>query len=295
LTTPTKQLLSVNNLNLFKKIISIYSPFHYSYYDLFPNALKVYVCYDEYRLNSDGIENVEVIKKEEFTLTKSDIVFVTSHMLFESRSKVHKKVFNMGNGVDTDFFSAILKDSCEPSDLKDIPYPRILYIGNLANWIYDEILLYAVEMLPDMQFLFLGPISNHKLAKMLNSKSNVHFLGARDYKDVPLYIKWCDVCISPFKLNDFTVNVNPLKVYEYLYVGKPVVATPLPELLYLENAVLIAEDKKDFVEKIKLALLHSNDLNEIQTRKEVAEKFSLKNIATYICDIIRDESENGGF
>jgi hypothetical protein len=281
-----RNLLHTDSPSKFKKIVWIYSPFHISYYSIFSDALKIYECYDEYQLNPDGSMNIDVVKKEKVILDNSDIVFVTSRRLFESRSKLHSYVFNIGNGVDTDFFINILKNSSEPTDLKGIPHPRILYVGNLGSWLDEKMIIHSVDKLPEMQFIFLGPVSNNELAKKLKMRKNVYFLGVREYKEVPLYIKWCDVCIAPFKLNKFTVNVNPLKVYEYLYIGKPVVATPLPELLYLNNVIFLAEDENEFIGKIRLALCYSEDPEQIRIRKETAEKFSLKSIAKNIINYI---------
>ena len=109
---------------------------------------------------------------------------------------------------------------------------------------------------PDWQIVLIGPVlaGCQEQVAALRRQANVHVLGERPYALVPRYLHGLDVCLIPFRLNDLTRSVNPLKFYEYLAAGKPVVASRLPELEQYGGVCSLAEGLQEYMEQIEAAL-----------------------------------------
>jgi glycosyltransferase involved in cell wall biosynthesis len=115
-----------------------------------------------------------------------------------------------------------------------------------------ELLQYLTENRPDWSFIFIGPVKVN--IDNLRGHKNAHFYPPVPYLDLPKYLACLDVCILPYKVNELTRNSNPLKLKECLAAGKPVVSTPLPEIVKLREAVRVAVGKEEFLTQISDAL-----------------------------------------
>jgi glycosyltransferase involved in cell wall biosynthesis len=129
------------------------------------------------------------------------------------------------NGVDVARYRAG-RAAPLPSDLADVPAPRAVYIGALHEWFDFDLLADVARRLPRLSFVLLGFHS----APLPPLPSNVHFLGSRPWQDLPRYLAACAVGIIPFRVNDLTLHVDPLKFYEYLASDLPCVSTPMHTL-----------------------------------------------------------------
>jgi glycosyltransferase involved in cell wall biosynthesis len=128
--------------------------------------------------------------------------------------------------------------------------PVIGYYGALAEWIDYELLLHAATALPDHSFVFIGPDYDGSMKEAsVFSLPNVWWLGVRKYEDLPAYLHHFDVATIPFKVNEVTHSVSPIKLFEYMAGGRPVVTTALRECARYP-AVLVAEDAGDWVAKL---------------------------------------------
>jgi len=126
---------------------------------------------------------------------------------------------------------------------------------------------------PDWRIELVGPLSyglNEGELARLRALPNVHFAGAVPPEQVPAVMAGCDVGLIPYQMNEQTYHVNPLKVYEYLAAGKPVVGTPLPELAQFEPLVRLAGDVDGFVAAVEAALVEGDDPEAIAARLAVA-------------------------
>jgi glycosyltransferase involved in cell wall biosynthesis len=154
-------------------------------------------------------------------------------------------------GVDVGHFAAVQP---EPEDLAALPGPRAIFVGTIAEWFDAELLRSAAERLPDVSFVLVGPrIGN---APPIPRLPNVHVLGARSYAHIPGYLQHCDVGLIPFRrgpLGSFVDAINPLKLYEYLAAGLPVVASRSEHLMRLDSPAVLCSNQDEFAAAIERA------------------------------------------
>jgi GT2 family glycosyltransferase len=224
----------------------------------------VYDCMDEWT----GFPNLgrALLEQEVQLVQESELVTVTAVLLQEKWSARSKQCLLVRNGVDFDFFTA----HCGPNDLlAGIKRPIIGYYGALAEWVDFELLYFLARQRPAWNFILIGDVFVDDLVG-LDRLPNVHFLGRRPYTEMPLYLYHFDVCVIPFKLNEVTHAVDPVKFYEFISVGKPVVAVPLSELLIYKDYLYLANTPTQFLDNIELAL-NENGLNLVNARIALAK------------------------
>ena len=236
------------------------------------------------------------IPSKDKLLKKVDIVFTTSGPLYESRKKLHSNVFLTPNGVEFNLFNKVKSNVEVLNDMAYIPYPIIGYIGRVRNWLDFELLKYLSGKQPNWSIVFIGPCSTDEgeVREFISkTKSNIFFIDEKKHKYIPRYLNIVDVCILPFKANNLCNSINPLKLGEYLAVGKPVVSSKLNSLEAFSNVIFLEDTKEDFVNRIDNIL---NNINNGYIRKrldsgvELAKKHSWKTITKEIADILTAES-----
>jgi glycosyltransferase involved in cell wall biosynthesis len=132
-----------------------------------------------------------------------------------------------------------------PEDVRDLPRPVLGYFGLISEYVDLELIAAVARRRPEWSFVFVG--SARCDARALDGLDNVHLLGGKPYEELPRYCRAFDVGLIPFRMNQLTRAVNPIKLREYLAAGLPVVSTPLPEVLCYNPAVQTAETPDRFV------------------------------------------------
>ncbi|MBD3235047.1 MAG: glycosyltransferase [candidate division Zixibacteria bacterium] len=224
--------------------------------DLAP-SLVIYDCVDEH---SETIgyssEAAELVHRWDIELTEdADIVFVTAQGLYNDRKTYNPNLHYSPNGVDVAHFSkARLKTTEIPSDLAAISEPRIGFVGSLSDWIDYELISEVAKRYPDYNIVLVGPVKRGMDIPELRNLPNVYLLGKKSPDELPRYLKGFDCAINPFKRVGITEKVNPLKVYEYLAAGVPVVSINMPEIMHLEDAIYIAHNDGEFLEGVDMII-----------------------------------------
>ncbi len=163
------------------------------------------------------------------------------------------------NGVDLTHFSRRPKEAW-PANIAALPRPIIGYAGVIESRVDEEILSAIADAYPNGSLVLAGPVWRKDAAfKKLAARPNVHLLGAKPYADVPTILSACDIGIIPHKVNAFTKSMNPLKLYEYLAIGLPVVTTPIAGLTGFEKGVHVASTPAAFVDETQNALTQKKD------------------------------------
>lgn len=182
----------------------------------------------------------------------------------QTRAPVH----HIPNGVDVASFRGPFP---EPDALRAIPRPRLGYVGVLQERLDVELVMAMARRFTEASFVFVGPIfSDPAQFAPLQALPNVHFLGPAPYRAVPAYMAHLDVCLLPHRRNAFTASMNPLKLYEYLAAGRPVVATPVPPAERFSGLIHLAEDEEGFAGAIRAALAEAADPTAVQKRQQAA-------------------------
>lgn len=228
------------------------------------NAILAYDCMDEW----DAFENIgEFNRQEEVFLAKqSDVLIVTARRLAEKFANCGLDPLLVRNGVDYEFFNAKRSNTLA----LNLPKPIVGYFGAIADWIDLDLIRRVAIMRPQYSFVLIGQTFERD-TESLASLSNVHFLGHQPYERIPAFLEQFDVCQIPFLINDVTAATDPVKLYEYLSHGKPVVATAMSELQAFRDVVYLADNASDFAAKLDQALSEDDSVRQ-QHRKEFARR-----------------------
>lgn len=199
---------------------------------------------------------------------KADYVFTVSEKLRDFFLP-KKNVSWIPNGVDLDLFSS--NQNFIPKDIKDIPWPIIGYVGTIEDRVDFDLINYLAKNNPEKSFVFIGPVWNTRPIRKLNLFSNVYFLGRKSYEKIPSYLNVFDVGIIPHKINQFTRSMNPMKMFDYLAAGKPVITTDGMDMF--NDLIYTVKNKEQFNYCIDDAL-RSNDLELSQKRRNAVKSCS---------------------
>ena len=214
----------------------------------------IYHCVDDLSA-IPGIDGNAFNLAEQDFLKRVDLVFTTSNYLFEKCKKINSRVFNFPNVVDYEHFSKPTELSKFPQDLDLIAHPRVVYAGVLSDFKFDfELFFEVVKLSPQWQFILIGEEregQSNSLVKKLKLEPNVHFIGYVKYADLPKYLSRMDVAILPTLINSYTKSMFPMKYYEYISAGLPVVSTPLDFLRAHSAGVVIGDNAKTFKDGIE--------------------------------------------
>ncbi|HEV3467913.1 MAG TPA: glycosyltransferase [Pyrinomonadaceae bacterium] len=213
--------------------------------------LVVYHCVDEYAAFSD-IQAAPILEMEEILLRRADIVFASAELLVQSKSRHNPRTHLVRHGVDFNHFSRALDPATPvPADIASLPRPVIGFFGLVADWVDVDLMAGVAKHFRHGSLVVLGKVTTDVSA--LEALPNVHLLGRKPYGDLPAYCKGFDVALMPFRVNELTLNANPLKVREYLAAGLPVVSTPIPEVEVL-GLCRIADGAAETIREVEAAL-----------------------------------------
>ena len=205
--------------------------------------------FEEYP-NVDG----SVVSEYDRKLKQSaDLTVFVSRMLYEQERTQCRRAFYLDHGVDYEMFAEVGKKPRKPDDIAGIKGPVVGFFGGIDDHTSDiGFLEKVVGLLPEMSFVFVGEASSD--CSGLKSHSNVWMLGQKPYQEIPSYGSVFNVAIMPWRQNRWIEACNPIKLKEYLALGKPVVSTPFPQLREYKDVVYEARTPEEFSEKIKQAI-----------------------------------------
>ncbi len=216
--------------------------------------LVIYDCVDEHAAYT-GFRPETVSALEKKLLRLADIVFATARGLFEAKKSYCREIHLIPNAADVAHFRRALDPETPLApELRGLPHPVIGFVGVIQDWIDLDLIAELARKRPAWSFVLVGPAGPGVNLSPLQGMANVHLLGRREKEVLPGYFKGFDVCLNPFRLNKLTATVSPLKFYEYLASGKPVVSVPLPEVKAFSGAVELAQTPDEFLQKIEAAL-----------------------------------------
>lgn len=237
----------------------------------------VYDCFDEH-LGWKGYYLKSTVRKiEEDLLQLADFCIFSASKLLENKGGYANKSFLVLNGADYDYFYISPDKSHNNNKI-------VLYSGVISHWFDIELAEYCIHNMPEFTFWFVGPDRGGYL-KRVSKLPNVKYFGLVEYNKLAKYYHESGVCIIPFKVDNLIESTNPIKLYEYLSAGKPVVTTKFREAEKYRSVVYIADDRKTFSSLIVKAF-EENDISQIIQRQNIGQANSWQNRVDEIKDAL---------
>ncbi|QMU61454.1 MAG: glycosyltransferase [Gammaproteobacteria bacterium] len=215
------------------------------YFNKLNYTVGVYYCIDEWSEFSE-LNTEKTVAMENALCKKVDVVFATAYSLLESRKKYTQSCYLARHGVDYEHFSNTKHaENNPPKELLHINGPIIGFMGLVHDWVDQDLIVYLAKQRPQWSIVILGNATVN--IEKLENVSNIILCGRIPYEKLPEYIQNFSVGIIPFKINELTRHINPIKLREYLSAGLPVVSTPLDEAEFYKPNCALVSNKKDFL------------------------------------------------
>ncbi|HTY43276.1 MAG TPA: glycosyltransferase, partial [Thermoanaerobaculia bacterium] len=227
----------------------------------------VYDCMDEH--TGFGTHGPETESDERRLVAEADLVAATSRLLVEKVRRVRPRVLALPNAGDAARFERLPARAASP--LAKLPRPVVGYYGAIAAWFDAPAVADAARRHPEWSFALVGGVSGADLSS-LEGRPNVHRFGEVPYEKLPAWVAGFDVCTIPFERSPLTEATNPVKVYEYLATGKPIVARRLPELEALGSAVSLYDRGEDFAGALEQAVREDPAAPVVERRRALARE-----------------------
>jgi len=242
-----------------------------------PRAGLIYYYTDKYDAYRDITARDAILARDRQLFQAADVVFCASRKIYTTLVHQRADVHYLPHAVDFDHFQqAVARPRPAPADLTPIPHPRVGYFGSLTDSNDQELIRYAAQQDPKLQFVLIGRVLADYAA--LERLPNVHLLGYKSYAQIPTYGSHFDVAFMGWKMTDWIRHSSPVKTKEYLSLGLPVVATPIEELqVEFPDLVYLASTPEEFLAAIQRALAEdSSDLRQRRIERVRGESWDAR-------------------
>ncbi len=271
-----------------KYVFWYYTPMALNKSRRFRPVLTVYDCMDE--LAAFKFAPPELRAREQELFERADLVFTGGMSLYESKRKQHPDAHAFPSSIDKAHFGQARGELAEPADQAGIAHPRIGFFGVVDERLDIDLLGQLAADHPEWQFVIIGPVVKIDPAT-LPRPANIHYLGGKDYLELPAYLKGWDVATLLFADNESTKFISPTKTPEYLAAGNPVVSTPIRDVVrpYGDmNLVQIASDADSFGRAIGTALTQREDADWRRRTDEYLATISWDKTWQHMVDLMQD-------
>jgi len=260
---PQRIITELNKIILKEKmtdnlIVWNYDPLYLDYFNNLNQKLNIFDAVDNWAEHS-GYENYKnkLAKNYQIIKNKSDLIFTVSanlkNELFGNQANTHW----LPNAVDLEYFQNIKEISPK---LNNIPKSIIGFLGIIQDRINTDILLNLAKNNPNKSIVLAGPVWPKFPKEKLQEFKNIHFLGPIKYEEIPALYNGFDVGIIPYKVNEFIKSTDPMKFYEYLAAGLPIVSTYVPGIERFGNLIKVAKSPEEFNQFVNQALKVKREL-----------------------------------
>lgn len=228
----------------------------------------IFDCMDDH--GGFSTNSISALEAEKVLIAKADLLITSSQLLYDKMNEKNGNCIQVKNGTEFEHFYG-----CMPNGELDFlgGGPIIGYFGAISDWFDVELIAHCARMRPQYNFVLIGSTFGAEINE-IEDLENVFLLGEKAYQSLPGYLAYFDVCLIPFKLIPLTMATNPVKFYEYLSAGKPVVSVRLPELIEYADCCYLADNAEEFVAQIDEAYQSKDDFELKNMRLELAKNNS---------------------
>jgi len=240
-------------------VLWYYTPMALGFTQQLNPRLIVWDCMDE--LSAFAFAPKELREREAELLRRAHVVFTGGVSLYEAKRDRHHNVHPFPSSIDQAHFAQARAATQEPADQAAIPHPRIGFCGVVDERFDIELLRASARLKPDWQWVIIGPVVKIDPSS-LPQAPNIHYLGKKNYSELPGYMAGWDAAMLPFARNESTRFISPTKTPEYLAAGLPVVSTSITDVIrpYADlKLVKIADEPADFVAQIAAAIAEKDE------------------------------------
>jgi glycosyltransferase involved in cell wall biosynthesis len=259
---------AAGRLGLRRPILWTYTPHSAGFVGALDESFAVYECVDEFSAARGLVHGPTVAGMERALLHKVGGVIVTAPALLESKRPHARRIELIPNGVDAAHFArASRPETVVARAVQALARPVIGYLGGIQYWIDFDLIAHAARAHPEWSFAMVGNIEPMARVDKVRGLANVHFLGRQPYAALPEFVAGFDVCVNPYVLDGVAENVDPLKLYDYVASGKPVVSVDIPAARRFAGLIRLAHTPDEFTRSIEAAL---GDPGDPAARKQAA-------------------------
>ena len=224
-----------------------YTPMAMGFTQCFEPQLVIYDCMDELSAFKFAPPALKMLEQQLFK--KADIVFTGGNSLYETKKNQHPNVHAFPSSIDKKHFKKARFNVEEFADQLSIPYPRLGFYGVIDERFDIDLIKQVADLKPGWQFVLIGPVVKIN-PDTLPRNENIHYLGAKTYSELPSYLSGWDIALIPFAINESTKFISPTKTPEYLAAGKPVISSPITDVVNpygVNDLVHIVENATEFI------------------------------------------------
>ncbi len=251
---------AMNRVGIKAPILWTYTPHSADLISRLGERLVVYECVDEFSAAKGLVHGPTIVVMEQEVIQKADLVIVTASGLYESKKARAKRIALVPNGVDVEHLAKASQPETVPAPaVAALPKPVVGYLGAIQYWVDFDLIAQAAHTHPEWSFAFVGNIEPLARVDKVRGLPNIYFLGRQSYADLPRFVAGFDVCINPYVLDGVAANVDPLKLYDYIASGKPVVSVDIPAAQRFANLIYLTKTLEEFTAAIEAALKNPGD------------------------------------
>lgn len=251
---------ALGRLGLARPILWTYTPHSAGLMGRLGDTVRVYECVDEFSASKGLVHGPTVAAMERDVLARADLTIVTATGLLESKKALARRIELVPNGVDVEHLAkASLPETAVAPAVAALPKPVVGYLGAIQYWIDFDLIAYAAKAHPDWSFALVGNTEPLARVDKVRDLANVHFLGRQPYANLPQFVAGFDVCINPYILDGVAANVDPLKLYDYIASGKPVVSVDIPAARRFAEIIYLTKTPQEFTAALEAALRNPGD------------------------------------
>lgn len=270
-------------------VLWLYTPAALPFVELLQPDLLVYDVMDELTAFKFALPKLKQQAQE--LMQRADLVFTGGPSLYAARKDLRDDVHLFPSGVEREHFAQALSDGLpSPADVSELPHPIVGFFGVIDERIDLSLLASVAAARPEYTWVLLGPIlkiEEHDLPRL----PNIHYLGKKEYRELPAYLHTFDVAMMPFAHNEATRFISPTKTLEYMAAHKPIVSTSIKDVVDLYGGVVrIADTPDTFVDAVDAALAEDGLTHEERIAQEetLLQRYAWDNIAGTMESLITD-------
>jgi UDP-galactopyranose mutase len=271
-----------------------YTPMALNFTSKYSPKITIYDCMDELSAFKNAPARLKDLEKQ--LMNKADIVFTGGQALYEAKKNQHANIFPFPSSIDKNHFAVARENIAEPEDQAKIKGIKLGFYGVIDERFDIDLIKDIADARPEWQLVLIGPVVKIS-ADILPKNQNIHYLGQKSYQELPAYLSGWDIALIPFLLNESTRFISPTKTPEYMSAGRPVISTPIRDVVHpygVNKLVHIGSTGEDFIKYAEQELAVSDKSQWLEKSDEFLADNCWDNTYASMTAKIRDTIKNKG-